>query len=892
MIVHFHIHYITHPGQVLMVSGSAPETGELNEAKALEMSYWGYGNWHLDVEISAKRLLEYRYFVREGGSTQRREWGNNHQVGLTEKTDYCTLYDYWQQEPEFPVFYTSAFTESLLSYSLNQSTINYNSGNVIIKVFATMVRRGQILGISGDATLLGNWNPNKALPMQQGNFPEWSISLNSRDLLPNTHYKFVILDKQNGNIIFWEWGEPKEMLTPDIPEKQFLMYSGMSFRYQEGPWKGAGVAIPVFSLRSERSWGCGDFGDLKTMVGWAASSGQQLIQLLPVNDTSLTGTWQDSYPYNAISIFALHPQYLSIDLLPELNDKKVMKKFSNISKRLNILSEIDYEGVMSLKWSYLHELFNQEGEEVMQSVGFLTFFENNKDWLVPYAAFCHLRNINNKYDYRTWGQYAVYDNDRIEDLCKNGHPWHHDIAIHYYVQFLLHLQLAEARNFAHEKAVVLKGDIPIGISRNSVEAWKEPRLFNMEVQIGAPPDDFSVSGQNWGFPGYNWEQMAKEDYKWWKRRFVKMSDYFDAYRIDHILGFFRIWEIPSHSIQGLLGHFSPALPLSVQEIRDFGFVFDESMTNPVFTEVTLKELFKEKTEDIKNKYLVEHTKGTFKFDKNFDSQVKIHDAFAGKESDDEKILMENLFLLCNEVLFVRDSRNPANLHPRISGQFTFRYKALNNDQKYAFENLYNQFFYQRNINFWKSKAMEKLPSLLNATKMMVCGEDLGMIPSCVPEVMNQLNILSLEIQRMPKALGVKFEHLNSIPYLSVCTTSTHDMNPVRAWWKENSENSQQYYQQVLWKQGSAPEDCTPEIAKEILQLHLASPAMWVIIPLQDWMAMNGQLRRENPEEERINVPSNPRHYWRYRMHITLEQLLKEDGFNDEVLSMIKKSARC
>jgi len=891
MIVHFQIHYNTHPGQILMVCGSSPETGNMNEENALEMSHWGYGNWHLRIDISGKGLLEYRYFIRENGSTQRREWGSNHQVGLPEKTDNCTLYDFWQQEPELPVFYTSAFTESILSFSGKKAALSYKPCSVIIKVFALLVRKGQVLGISGDATLLGNWNPEKALQMQPGAFPEWSISLNARDLPNNTHYKFVILDKANGKIVSWEWGEPREMFTPDIPEKQFLMYSGMSFRYQEAPWKGAGVAIPVFSLRSEKSWGCGDFGDLKKMVSWAALTGQQLIQVLPVNDTTLTGTWQDSYPYNAISIFALHPLYLSISLLPALSDKKVMNKFDDFRKKLNELAEIDYEGVMSLKWSYLRELFKQEGEAVMQSPEYLSFFENNKDWLIPYAAFCYLMIVRNQHDFRTWGEYAVYDEVRIGNLCTKNQPWYNEIAIHYYVQFRLHQQLTEARDFAHEKAVVLKGDIPIGINRCSVEAWKEPRLFNMDTQIGAPPDDFSITGQNWGFPGYNWEQMAAEDYKWWKRRFVKMSDYFDAYRIDHILGFFRIWEIPSHSVQGLLGHFNPAIPLKVQEIRDSGLAYDDNMTEPVFTEATINTMFNDKSAEIKKKYLYKSVEGTYKLDKPFDTQIKIRDEFAGKDSREDILIRDGLYQLCNEVLFVRDSQNPEMLHPRISAQFTYRYKALYDDQKYVFDNLYNQFFYHRNIIFWKNKALKKLPILLNATRMMICGEDLGMIPSCVPEVMHQLKILSLEIQRMPKTVGVQFENLNSIPYLSVCTTSTHDMNPMRAWWKENRENTQQYYKQILWTKGVTPEDCTPEIAKEILQLHLASPAMWVIIPWQDWMAIDGSLRRANPDEERINIPSNSRHYWRYRMHITLEQLLKEDLFNDNIKSMIKKSVR-
>jgi 4-alpha-glucanotransferase len=863
-----------------MVCGSAPETGSMDESKSLEMSHWGYGNWHLQADIKSKGLLEYRYLVREAGITQRREWGENHCINLSGGANECILFDYWQQEPENPVFYTSAFTESLLALKRTSSSIKYSADTIIIKVFAPMVRRNQLIGISGDASALGNWDNRKALKMQPLNFPEWGISLKKKDLPEIFHYKFVLLDKTSENITSWEWGEPREIKNRPSKDDELVMYSGMSFKYQEAPWKGTGTAIPVFSLRSEKSWGCGDFCDLKLMIKWAALTNQQVVQLLPVNDTTLDGSWRDSYPYNANSIFALHPQYLSISSLPPLEDKLLNKNLNEKRKRLNALTEIDYEAVIELKWEYIRELYNQESRNVLESVDYIAFYENNKDWLLPYSAYCYLREEYGSPDFRSWGEYSVYDEKKIELLTDKKQKWHDKINIHCFTQYLLHKQLSEARDLAHANNVILKGDIPIGISRTSVEAWKEPYLFNMDSQIGAPPDDFSATGQNWGFPAYNWERMAAEDYKWWKRRFTKMSDYFDAYRIDHILGFFRIWEIPSHSVQGLLGCFNPAIPFTVGELAGYGFNFSNDMTEQIIDEKSLYELFDKRVNEIKDKYLVRVNDGFYKLNENYNTQVKIRDAVEDID------LKEKLYSICNEVLFVRDPQSPEMLHPRISAQKTYRYNYLWNEQKWAFDKLYNDFYYYRNIDFWRNKALQKLPPLLNSTRMLVCGEDLGMIPSCVPEVMHRLNILSLEIQRMPKTPGVLFENLNSIPYYSVCTTSTHDMNPIRAWWKEDAVNTQNYYNQVLWKQGEAPEDCTPEIAKEIIKQHLASPAMLTIFPLQDWLAIDGSLRRDNPDEERINIPANPRHYWRYRMHFTLEKLLKEDAFNENIKSLI------
>jgi len=892
MQVHFHIHYVTHPGETLVLSCATPETCFLKDTNALEMTHLGDGFWQLLVEIHTPKLLEYRYSVCENGQTKRWEWGDNHRVELPAEIDLCTLYDFWQPEPDSPFLYTSAFTDCLLKVEHSNSESIYSANKIVLKVHAPFVRKGQCLGLSGDAEILGKWQSEKALRMQSARFPEWSISLDATSLPENCNYKFVILDSSNEKITGWEWGEPRNLFTPRCMNRQMIMHSGMLFRFQEAPWKGAGVAIPVFSLLSNDSWGCGDFGDLKKMTDWAEATGQQMIQVLPINDTTLTETWRDSYPYNAISIVALHPIYISIPALTPLRNKKAMNRYEKERCILNQLPEIDYEKVLQLKWNYLRDLFQQEGLSVLQTPEYTSFFEKNSDWLIPYSAFCYLRKKNESFDFRSWEGYNIYNSQQILDLCNPHQPWYPDIAIHYYIQYLLHEQLSDARNYAHNHSVILKGDIPIGISRYSVEAWKESALFNMDAQVGAPPDDFSVTGQNWGFPSYNWDQMKAENFRWWKRRFGKMADYFDAYRIDHILGFFRIWEIPMHSVEGLLGHFSPALPLSIAEITSAGLNFDEiSMTEPYLTENLLRTHFKNKTDKIKKTFLQKEGSDSYRLKEEWNTQQKIKEHFGAIKTKEDQKLCEQLFELCNEVLFIKDSKEPNLFHPRISASKTERYKSLDDAQKAVFDKLYNYFFYVRNVDFWKQKAMEILPELIASTKMLVCGEDLGMIPSCVPQVMQQLGILSLEIERMPKTFGVLFENLNAIPYQSVCTTSTHDMNPIRAWWTEDTENTQQYYQQVLWKQGIAPKECTTELAEQIIRTHLASPALWVVIPWQDWMSMNENLRAADPASERINIPSNPEHYWRYRMHLPLEKLLSENSFNERIKGLVKRSDR-
>jgi len=893
MKLQFNIHYVTYGNQALILIGNTPETGLFNEDNAIFLTPSGDGFWKLELEVKDTVVLEYRYLIRNNRQTERREWGENHRVVLPEGLRNCILHDFWQAEPDMSFLYTSAYTDSLLKVEHEPTAIEYVSNKVILKVHAPFVRKNQCLGISGDCGLLGGWKTDKALKMNSERFPEWAISLDANNLPLSSSYKFVLLDKVSGKILHYEWGEPRTLVLPQDTENRMIQYTGMTFRFQEAPWKGAGVAIPIFSLRSENSWGCGDFGDLKKMIDWAAATSLQLIQTLPVNDTTLTETWRDSYPYSAISNNALHPMYCSIHDLPALKDKVLMESLEAARIKLNKLPQMDYESVLNLKWKYFKELFNQEGQQVLSSTEFKEFLDNNGDWLIPYAAFCYLRWKTEQTDFRNWGEWALYDAFKIQRFSDPSQTYYSEIAIHYYIQYLLHVQLIEARNYAHKHSVVLKGDIPIGISRNSVEAWSESALFNMDVQVGAPPDEFSATGQNWGFPSYNWDRMKADDFRWWKRRFEKMADYFDAYRIDHILGFFRIWEIPSHSVEGLLGHFNPALPLHAQDMMIYGFHFDsESMTTPFLPENLLYYLFGADTPMVAKTYLKKKKDGNYQLKSAFETQQQIKAHFGEGPLEPDSIKLRNhLYALCNEVLFVPDPHQTGYFHPRISAFGTERFRWLSDEQKHAFGRLYNDFFYVRNVDFWKQQALEKLPALVQSTRMLSCGEDLGMIPSCVPVVMHQLKILSLEIQRMPKSTGSLFENLNNIPYQSVCTTSTHDMSPLRTWWLENRLVIQQFYNQILWKGGEAPLECTPELATLVVENHLAAPAIWVILPWQDWMAIDKKLRNPDPLSERINIPSNPQHYWRYRMHLSLEQLLRAMVFNARMKEMVMKSGR-
>ena len=886
----FNIDYRTNWGESVYVTGNLQALGSGDMSAAVKLTLRGTEAWSTEVEVpDDTREFEYRYFVRHENGGLKEEWGDPHRFIRGRNVKNFHICDRWQDQPWDKPYYSSAFTDCICHRQNRSKALTPKSGFLNIRVTAPMIKTGQTLAICGASAALGDWNPAKAVPMCDANFPEWEVNVDAKDLKAGSEYKFLILD-QAGELVAWEGGNNRRLgVTPD--KDSITTISGMRFINPLAPWKGAGTAIPVFAVRSDDDFGVGDFMDLKKIIDWLAATGQTFLQILPINDTTMTHTWTDSYPYNANSCFALHPMYMRLGELGTLADKERQKYYDTLARELNDLKEVDYERVNKGKIEFCREIYAQDGARVVASDEFKSFVKRNATWLLPYAAFCVLRDRFGTPDFSFWGEYAAYSQDMLDKFVKQNRA---EIDFVCYIQYNLDKQLRHVRDYAHSKGVAIKGDIPIGISRTSVDAWVNTRLFNMDCQAGAPPDDFSVLGQTWGFPTYNWEEMNRDGFAWWKERFRKMSEYFDAYRIDHVLGFFRIWQIPMSALHGLLGVFNPALPYTTDELKyNYDFWIDVDLqTTPYIMDHFLGDFFGEYTEEAKDRFMNSAGYGRYKLKAEFATQRQVSDYFATQPADDKNTrLCNGLLGLIDDVLFVEDPYEKGKYHPRISAQFTYIYRSLNDYERWCFDRLYNDFYYHRHNDFWYGKAMWKLPPLISATNMLCCAEDLGMIPDCVPAVMSNLEILSLEIQRMPKDPHTAFGNTWSYPYYSVCTTSTHDMGGIRQWWEENRDKIQSYYNDVLHCQGAAPYFAEPWVCDRIIDQQLKSPSMLCILPLQDWLSIDGKLRRENPLEEQINVPANPRHYWRYRMHLTTDELLSATEFNDCLRRKIAASDR-
>ena len=890
MTVQFNIEYKAMFGEQIVVNIQTEE-GELK----LPLETTDGERWACDWCVeSPEKSYTYYYSVERDGRVVQTEWLMiKHQLDVNaKKAAVYTLYDHWKAMPEDAYLYSSAFTDCINHQAPQE--LKSESGSKIVRLIvrAPQLRDGERLGVLGADKALGAWDVQKILPMTQHTYNEWVADIDAAHL-EGSHLEFKFVAFRNAkNDLLWETSMNRTVDLPEMKAGELVSYELDQAFFALYNQKLAGTLVPVFSLRTRKSAGIGDFGDLKTMIDFVASTGQKVLQLLPINDTTITHTWTDSYPYSCISVFAIHPQYANLHALPELKDAKARAEAEKTCAELNALDKIDYEKVNDFKINYLRQIFNQEGGKMMKTAEYKAFFQDTEQWLVPYAQYSYLRDKNGTADFNQWPDHQVWDEAERKALTDPKTAAYKNVAFFYFVQFVLDRQMQEAHEYAKAKGVILKGDIPIGVNRNGCDVWMEPKYFNLNGQAGAPPDDFSANGQNWGFPTYNWFEMLKDGCQWWNRRFQNMARYFDAYRIDHVLGFFRIWEIPVSSVHGLLGQFAPALAMSREEIESYGLHFqDDRFTRPFITDWVLDRVFHERAGEVKEKYLDRLDDERYQMKPEVDTQRKVEALFADVTDEKELWLRDGLYALISDVLFVRDHTNPGVFHPRISAQLDFIYESLYDNDKAAFNRLYNDYFYRRNNQFWYQEAMKKLPKLVQATRMLVCAEDLGMVPDCVPWVMDELKILSLELQSMPKDPSVKFGHLSRNPYRSVCTISSHDMPTLRMWWDENIQRTQEYYNTMLYRQGPAPHPLPGWLASDIISRHLTSPSMLCILSIQDWLATDEALRLPDANAERINIPANPKHYWRYRMHLNIEDLAADKRFVQNITEMISQSGR-
>ena len=586
-----------------------------------------------------------------------------------------------------------------------------------------------------------------------------------------------------------------------------------------GMQKRAGVLAPLFSVYSRKSTGIGELRDLKLLIDWAKLSGNSIIQLLPLNELGLLFC-----PYDSISSFALEPAYISLEEVPGGNSNSIKARISQLKKEFPTgRSHVDYR-IRREKLAVLWDIFIEEARNIAEELK--KFREDNSYWINDFALFKVLKDYHRGAPWYEWED--KYKNRIMPQLEVFRKEHEKEITFQVWVQWQLYKQFKEVKAYAQDKKIFLKGDLPFLVSRDSADVWQHQEFFKLEFAAGAPPDMYCAKGQRWGMPTYNWDKVAKDDYKYLKEKLKVAQEFYDILRIDHVVGLFRIWSIPCNE------------PLENQGLRGF-----------------------------------------------FDPQ---------------------------------DERE------------------------------------------WAGHGKNILSVMLNNTKMLLCAEDLGVIPKVCTQALEEFGIPGNDVQRWAKDWRIKHDFLDPAEYrtLSVTMLSTHDTTIWLAWWENEAgtvdeelfrrkcverridydavkgnlfdpgtpkhgrrrwlsnvcssdslvhilgkkkeeiadfidmyENTFQE-KEKLWKYlkiaGPMQENANRQAIGAVLKMTLESKAIFCIHLILDWLSLAGVLKGDS-YQYRINTPGTiSENNWSVVIPISLEELLKHK-VTKEAKKMIASSGR-
>ena len=629
-------------------------------------------------------------------------------------------------------------------------------------------------------------------------------------------------------------------------------------KYQYGSQKITGVAIPVSSLVSEKSCGIGEFADLPLLAEWCAARGIKLIQILPVNDTGTEPT-----PYSAQSSLALNPVYLRFEDIPGyaqyLTEIKTFRTEQKVKRR------VDYRAVYAFKVNILRRMYKDQKKAIPSDPEILKFLSDN-DWLKVYAVYKELKERHDQRSWQDWGQFRDPHVSFIDDYFERHRE---ELFFYVWVQWLLDRQLRQAVFSCESRGVMLKGDIPILMNEDSVDVWAQREFFDLRYRAGAPPDMYSIEGQNWGFPVYEWSALRSHNYAWWRRRIARADRYYHAYRIDHVLGFFRICRIPDSEYSGLMGHYSPASYISREDLQENGFDNGRIrwLSVPHIAGHEISAALGDNSGIVMAQYL---------------DQIENQDLYLLKDSIASEKAIANLpenqqikdFLLYWHRQRALLPLENDNFFPFWNRRDVYSYKSLEEEEQKRLENLIKK-HEQQSEQIWEQQARELLAIMQQDHEMLVCAEDLGAVPDCLPQVLSDLQILGLRVERWTrdyKSASHNYVPVKEYPELSVATSSVHDSSTLRGWWQEEFDKS--LYLKHIGVDVAPEPELSPILAEAILKNLAKSAARLLIIPLQDFLALDAETRLVRADEERINIPGTVNDTnWSYRIPMTLEALL-------------------
>ena len=647
-----------------------------------------------------------------------------------------------------------------------------------------------------------------------------------------------------------------------------------------------GVLVPVSALRSQESVGVGEFADLPALADWCAGVGLDAIQILPVNDTG----WQSS-PYSALSAFALHPLYLRVGDLPELDAlpaqtrARVDAALDAIRREHGARDRLRYGAMLDSKRALLREIFDAVAGDPAITRATRAFVDHNP-WAGEYAAYKMLKARNAGASWKEWPEFRDPTPELLGALWSTPEN-EHELTFHVWVQMRLDEQFAAAARAVADRGIVLKGDLPILINEDSVDTWAHREYFSSWLRAGAPPDAQSATGQNWGLPIYDWPELERDDVRWWKERLRHAARYYAAYRIDHVLGFFRVWSIPSDEVTGYLGHFVPGATASRERLHDAGLDNGRIrwLAEPHIDGRALREALGEDAEraielclqriDEQDLYLFAPTIRGERDILSLELDERTREWLVGQYRDRALVRLEH-------DTFV----------PTWSYEACTRFEGMGDDEKERFADLAAELG-RESERMWEEQGRRLLAFMRETTDMLPCAEDLGAIPACVPGVLADLRILGLRIPRWSRLwheAGQPYIPPVEYPFLSVCAPSVHDTSTMRGWWQQEADRHP--FWATLGLPGDPPPVYDPDAARKITDALLHTSSALCVFQAQDLLALVDGIVPENPDDERVNVPGTMgEHNWSYRLPVTIEELAGHHELHSVLRPMLESRRR-
>ncbi len=650
-----------------------------------------------------------------------------------------------------------------------------------------------------------------------------------------------------------------------------------------------GIVVPVAGLRSARSAGVGDFADLSGFAAYLGSNDVRVLQLLPVNDSG-----GQSSPYSSLTAFALHPIYAAIDKLPEwkLATKGIKTELEALQEPEAALGartdRFDYDAVLKAKLDILRKLFLRRKTELSADGPCMDWIEANP-WVPIYSVY---RSIKQQHDELPWMQWPDrqqrLDAPTLAAIWKDGMEGKGDApdaGFYAWLQWRLVAQLVDARATADSAGVVIKGDLPILINEDSADVWYHRDIFIPELRAGAPPDMFAPDGQNWQFPLYDWDVLSSQDYAWWRDRLRLADQFFGAYRIDHVLGFFRIWASPEEDIGGRRGRFVPAVRLSTSELNQVGL--DEGrirwLAEPHIPGDVLRDALGPEAEAVMQEVLHQLPgEDLWLFRPHITGERDIQGFEYSQLARD---VLRAAFL--DRALI---ATGPGEYAPGWFFRKTPRYAAMPDDVRHSFEQLLGSKEAESH-QIWREQGRRLLGFMTQTVPMLACAEDLGVIPPVVPEVLGKLGVLGLRVCRWNRRFGEEGEPyigLEDYEFATVTSPSVHDSSTLREWW-ERDEDPTAFAAMLGLSEVVKVETREYPAGTAVKALEaLARVNSWLLVLLpQDLFDAVPELRSEDSRQDRINIPGTvTRFNWTWRMPVSLEHLEK----NAEVGNLLVRLA--